>query len=156
MLRSLVGSEMCIRDSTGREYLDQGLDLVDQYAQPQQRDVSFQDQPFTTSPGGAVSLALPGGLGALAAVGGAVAARNFENIYASEGEYNPSETGRGLIPNGSIPGVNTPLAISEGAIPGTTVFSKFLAATAPPTAARAPNPPGRARLTAPPGEVVNG
>ena len=108
--------------NTGRELLDQGLDLVDQYAQPQQRDVSFQDQPFTTSPGAAVGLALPGGLGALAALGGAVAARNFENIYANEGEYNP-ETGRGLIPNGSIPGVNTPLAISEGAIPGTTVFS---------------------------------
>ena len=108
--------------NTGRELLDTGLDYVDAAAQPRQADVSFQDQPFTTSPGAAVSLALPGGFGALAAVGGEVARRNFERIYANEGEYNP-ETGRGLIPNGQIPGVNTPLAISEGAIPGTTVFS---------------------------------
>ena len=108
--------------NTIREGVDTGLDYIDAAAQPRQADVSFQDQPFTTSPGGAVSLALPGGFGALAAIGGEVARRNFERIYANEGEYNP-ETGRGLIPNGSIPGVDTPLAISEGAIPGTTVFS---------------------------------
>ena len=108
--------------NTIQEGVDTGLEYIDAAAQPRQADVSFQDQPFTTSPGAAVSLALPGGFGALAAIGGEVARQNFERIYRNEGEYNP-ETGRGLIPNGQIPGVNTPLAISEGAIPGTTVFS---------------------------------
>lgn len=125
-------------------------------AQPTVKNTSWGDQ-FTTGPGGAISAALPGGLGALALAGGELSRRNLENIHdkalaehAPTGETNPDylreafgggavdltgtpdSTNRFFAP-GSLPTVatrgneagtvTTPIAISEGIIPGTRVVS---------------------------------
>ena len=102
--------------------VERGLDFVEGYAQPKQEDVTFQDRQFTSSPGGAVSLALPGPIGALAAIGGGISKANLERIHAEHGEYS-TDTGFGVIPGDSIPNVTTPLAVSPGFIPNTTVIS---------------------------------
>ena len=95
-------------------------DEIEGYAQPGQRELSTGDT-FTTSPGGAISAALPPGFGAVAAIGGAISARNLENIHSEYGNYQ-GDTGMGYIPRDQLD-AGTPLAISEGFIPGTSVVS---------------------------------
>lgn len=101
----------------GRNWWEQGLSFADSYAQPQQKAVDFQEDAFTTSPGAAVGLALPPGLGAVAAIGGAISKANLDNIYEEHGNYS-ADTGLGVVPAGQIPGVNTPLAVSPAPIGG--------------------------------------
>ena len=96
-------------------------DMVEGYAQPRTREIAGGQDTVTTSPGGAVSLALPGGLGAVAAIGGAISARNLDNIHSEYGNYQ-GDTGMGYIPRDQLD-AGTPLAISEGFIPGTSVVS---------------------------------
>ena len=101
----------------GQNWWEQGIEFADRYAQPQQKEVNFQDTPFTTSPGAAVGAALPPGLGAVAAIGGAISKANLENIYEEHGNYS-ADTGLGVVPAGQIPGVNTPLAVSPAPFGG--------------------------------------
>ena len=112
-------------DGTWQDHLRGGIDragdLVEGYAQPRTRDIAGGQDTVTTSPGGAVSLALPGGLGAVAAIGGAISARNLDNIHSEYGNYQ-GDTGMGYIPRDQLD-AGTPLAISEGFIPGTSVVS---------------------------------
>ena len=96
--------------------IDWGLDKADAYAQPGQKLAGWGDS-FTTSPGGAISAALPGPIGGIAAIGGAISKRNLENIYSEHGEYN-TNTGMGVVPKEKIPGVTTPLAVSPAPIGG--------------------------------------
>ena len=96
--------------------IDWGLDKVDSYAQPKQTLAGWGDS-FTTGPGGAISAALPGPIGGIAAIGGAISKRNLENIYENHGEYN-TNTGMGVVPKEKIPGVTTPLAVSPAPIGG--------------------------------------
>ena len=104
----------------GQNWWEQGLHFADSYAQPRQRMLD-NGEVVTTSPGGAVSAALPGGLGIAAAIGGGLSAANLNRIQNEYGEYNP-EAGLGYIGRDSA-GAGTPLAISEGFIPNTTVVS---------------------------------
>ena len=99
--------------------VQRGTELVEQYAQPGTRETSWGTD-FTTSPGGAVSAALPPGLGALAAIGGGISRANLERVHGRI-EEDP-EYGEFYAP-GDIPGVDTPIAVHEGFIPGTRVVS---------------------------------
>ena len=98
------------------------LDAVDPYLQPTQRDVNFQDTPFTSTPGLAIGAALPPGLGAVAALGGELSRANLERIYDNHGAYT-TDSGLGVIPANTISGVTTPLAVSPGPVDGFTVIS---------------------------------
>ena len=94
-------------------------DAVEGYAQPGTRETSWGTD-FTTSPGGAVSAALPPGFGAIAAIGGGISRANLERVHGRI-EENP-EYGNFYAP-GEIPGIDTPIATHEGFIPGTRVVS---------------------------------
>lgn len=95
-------------------------DRIEGYAQPQQR-LNAAGEVVTTGPGAAISAALPPGLGAVAAIGGAISARNLDNIHREHGEYTEG-TGLGYIGRDAV-GAGTPLAVSPGFIPGTLVVS---------------------------------
>lgn len=99
--------------------IDRGLDYVDQYAQPGTRTLDSGTE-VTTSPGGAVSLALPPGFGALAAIGGGINAANLNRVHGRIEEDPEYGT---YYERGSIPGVDTDIAVHEGFIPGTRVVS---------------------------------
>lgn len=101
--------------------LDKGIGYAEGWAQPKEKLTSWGDT-MTTSPGGAIGLALPGPMGAIAGIGGAISKANLENIYSKHGTYD-ANTGIGLMPAGTIPGVNTPMAVSPGIFSGTTVVS---------------------------------
>ena len=103
-----------------RNLFERGVDYAERFAQPGQR-LNAAGEVVTTSPGGAISAALPPGFGAIAAVGGAISARNLDNIHNEYGEYS-ADDGMGYIGRNEL-GAGTPLAISEGFIPGTSVVS---------------------------------
>ena len=85
---------------------------------------------FTTRPGRAIELALPGPIGAAARLGGELSRRNLERIHgraqAERGVGNPDLANRmgvelhspegdyGFIEPNTIPGVTTPIARSPG------------------------------------------
>ena len=101
----------------GQNWWDQGIEFADRLAQPSQREVNFQDTPFTSAPGAAISAALPPGLGAIAAIGGGISRANLERIHNEHGNYS-ADTGLGVVPAGQLPGVTTPLAVSPAPIGG--------------------------------------
>ena len=94
-------------------------DLAESYAQPGTRTLASGEQ-FTSSPGGAISAALPPGFGALAAIGGAASAANLNRVH---GRIEEDSNYGNYYERGSVPGVNTPIATHEGFIPGTRVVS---------------------------------
>ena len=100
---------------------EKGLGLAqDNLINPRETMTDWGDT-MQTSPG-IVGAAVPG-LGPFAALGGALSARNLNKIHGKYGEYGSQQDGMGVIPKNAIPGVNTPLAVSEGFIGGTTVIS---------------------------------
>ena len=92
---------------------DKGTAYLQDWAAPDVEATPYAPDGFMTSPGGAVGAALPGPIGAFAAIGGAISKANLDKIYAEHGEYN-ADTGLGVMPVGSVDGVTTPLAVSPG------------------------------------------
>jgi len=99
--------------------LERGLDYAESFAQPGTRTLASGEE-FTSSPGGAVSAALPPGFGAVAALGGAISAANLNRVH---GRIEEDPNYGTYYERGSIPGVRTPIATHEGFIPGTRVVS---------------------------------
>ena len=89
---------------------------LDTAAQPVQRPLNDGDQ-FTVGPGGAISAALPGGLGAVATIGGAVSRANLNRLH-DESLTNEEIS---YYPRNTVPGTNTPIATSPGFLGGRVV-----------------------------------